>query len=608
MMPDPMMPDPVMPDPMMPDPMMPDPVMPDPTMPDPMMPSPKAKRPAVPRPAWQRWFAAAGLLLLGACNFAPRYDPPKIAAPPAFKEATSGGDAATQGWKLAEPRDAAIRHHWWEAYGDPQLDDLESRVAISNQTIVAAEASYRAAHALVQEAQAQLFPTLTLAPSLTREKSSAALAQIGGGGLSTGATTAAPTTTVTTTATSTPSSASSAASSPHNIFAFPLEATYQLDLWGSVRNTVAENRFAAEASAAQLANALLSTQSTLAQDYFQLRVADEQRRILESTVADYRQSLRLVRTLVSNGVNSEADIATAETQLESAMASATDAGVARAQYEHAIAVLIGVPPAEFSIPYRRLSQPLPPVPVGLPSDLLERRPDIASAERQVAQSNAQIGVARAAFFPTLTLSATGGYESTALDNLFSVPNRVWSVGPSLAQVLFDGGARRAAVAQARALNDSQVATYRQTVLSAFQSVEDELSALRILSVELGQAHKAALSAKRAVELTIVLFRNGVDSYVNVITAQNAFLGARETELAVQLKQLMASVSLINDLGGDWATSQLGQTERLAQHPAEVGPAPAAPENAAPIPNPPDLPAGEIQPDDIMKQDEAAAGP
>ncbi len=544
--------------------------------------------------------AAAGVLSLGGCNFAPRYDPPQTEPSAVFKEAVPGGDAAAQGWKIAQPRDAAIRSNWWEMYEDPQLNDLEARVAISNQTIVAAEASYRAAYALVQAAQAQLFPTLSLVPSVTRAKSSAELAQIGSGGASTGAAATTATTGV----------AQGASTGTHNIFAFPLEASYQVDLWGSIRNTVAGNRFSAQSSAAQLANALLSTQSTLAQDYFQLRVADEQRRILDVTVADYRQSLHLVRTLVENGVDSEADIASAESQLESAMASATDVGVARAQYEHAIAVLIGVPPAKFSIPYKRLNQPLPIIPVGVPSDLLERRPDIASAERQVAATNAQIGVARAAFFPSLTLSASGGYQSTALSNLFSLPNRFWSAGPSLAQVLFDGGARRAAVAQARALNESQTATYRQTVLSAFQSVEDELAALRILSTELGQAHKATLAAKRAVELTVMLFRNGVDSYVNVITAQNAFLAARETELAVQFKQLSASVSLINDLGGGWGAARLPETERMAQHPPDAGKAPAVPaENAGPsVPNPPPMPIGEIQPDDIIKQNDEATGP
>jgi NodT family efflux transporter outer membrane factor (OMF) lipoprotein len=562
--------------------------------------------------------SAAGLLLLAGCNFAPHYDPPKTAPSPPYKEAVPGGDAAAQGWKVAEPRDAALRGNWWELYGDPQLNDLESRVAISNQTIVAAEASYRAAYALVLEAQAQLFPTLSLEPSVTREKSSAALAGISGGTATstttpTGTTTTGTTTTGTTTTGTTPTTAAIPAGGSgltHNVFTVPLEASYQFDLWGSIRNTVAENRFAAQASAAQLANALLSTQSTLAQDYFQLRVADEQRRILDTSVGDYQESLHLVRTLVKSGVDSEADIASAETTLESAMAQATDVGVARAQYEHAIAVLIGVSPAEFSIPYRRLDQKLPPIPVGMPSDLLERRPDIAAAERQVAQSNAQIGVARAAFFPTLTLSASGGYESTALSNLFSLPNRFWSVGPSLAQILFDGGARRAALMQAHALNDSQAATYRQTVLSAFQSVEDNLAALRILSTELAQAHKASDAARRAVELTLVLYRNGVDSYVQVITAQNALLSARETELQVQLRQLTSSVALINDLGGGWSMADLGQTEATAKHPPDPGKEPLVPgENSgAGVANPPAMPPGEAPPDDFMKRIDDSIAP
>jgi len=547
--------------------------------------------------------AAAGALLLSGCNLAPRYEPPQVKPPAGFKEAVPGGDTAAQGWKLAEPRDSAIRNNWWEVYEDPQLNDLEARVAISNQTIAAAEASYRAAHALVLEAQAQLFPTLSLVPSVTREKSAATVATVSG--VATGSTAGGVTTSGSTTTTGGQNAGSTGT---HNIFSLPLEASYQIDLWGSIRNTVAVNRYSAQASAAQLANALLSTQTTLAQDYFQLRVADEQRRILETTVADYQVSLRLVRTLVASGVDSEADVASAESQLESAMAAATDVGVARAQYEHAIAVLIGVAPARFSVPYKHLNQPLPSIPVGVPSDLLERRPDIAAAERQVAESNAQIGVARAAFFPTLTLSASAGYESTVLSQLFDAPNRAWSVGSSLAQILFDGGARSAAVAQARALNDGEVATYRQTVLSAFQSVEDNLASLRILSAELEQAHQATLAAKRAVQLTVVLFRNGVDSYVNLITAQNAFLSARETELQVQLRQLTASVMLINDLGGGWSTAQMEQTERLAMHPPDAGKEAQIPaENAGEaVPNPPPMPPGEIRPDDFIKLNEDMA--
>jgi NodT family efflux transporter outer membrane factor (OMF) lipoprotein len=572
--------------------------------------------------------AATAPLLLAACNFAPHYDPPRSQQSAKYKEAVPGGDSAAQGWKIAEPRENAIGSHWWELFKDPKLDELEERVAISNQTIVAAEANYRAAYALVLEAQAQLFPTLSLAPSATREKSSAALQGIGGvstgtttgttttGGTTggtTGATTGGTTggtTGATTGGTTTSSLPEGSATSPHNIFSLPLEASYQIDLWGSVRNSVAANRFSAEASAAQLANALLSTQSTLAQDYFQLRVADEQRRILETTVADYQANLHLVRTLFDNGLDSDEDVASAETQLDSAVAQATDVGVARAEYEHAIAVLIGVPPGKFSIPYEHFNQPLPVVPVGVPSDLLERRPDIAAAERQVAETNAQIGVARAAFFPTLTLTGSFGYESTALNKLFNAPNRFWSAGPSLSQSLFDGGQRRAALLQARAENEAQAATYRQTVLAAFQSVEDQLSALRILSQELTQQHQAVLAAKHTVELSIVRFRNGVDSYVNVITAENTFLTARETELQVELRQLTASVSLINDLGGGWATSELGRTERMARHPPDAGQDPKIPadDSGPPTPNPPSMPAGEIKPDDFIKLNDDAMAP
>jgi NodT family efflux transporter outer membrane factor (OMF) lipoprotein len=555
------------------------------------MPAPRAHR--------ARSLAALVLLLAGGCNFAPHYEPPKSQKSEGYKEAVAGGDSAGQGWKIAEPQDAAIRNNWWEVYQDPKLNELEERVAISNQTIAAAEANYRAAHALVLEAQAALFPTFSLVPSATREKSSSGLAGIGGvttgGGGSTG-----------TTGASVPTGSITA---PRNIFTLPLEASYQVDLWGSIRNTVAANRFSAEASAATLANALLSTQSTLAQDYFQLRVADEQRRILETTVVDYQASLHLVQTLFNNGLDSDEDVASAETLLDSAIAQATDVGVARAQFEHAIAVLIGVPPAKFSIAYQHFDQPLPVIPVGVPSDLLERRPDIAAAERQVAQSNAQIGVARAAFFPQLTLTGSIGYESTQLSQLIEAPNRFWSVGPSLAQILFDGGERRAVVLQAHALNDAQAATYRQTVLAAFQSVEDNLAALRILSLELTQQHQAAMAAKRTVQLSVVRFRNGVDSYVNVITAENAFLTAREAELQVKLRQLTASATLINDLGGGWSMSQLGETERMAAHPPDAGQEPKIPAGeAAQLPNPPPMPAGEIQPDDFIKLNDEAMTP
>jgi|CZKI01.1.fsa_nt_gi NodT family efflux transporter outer membrane factor (OMF) lipoprotein len=528
--------------------------------------------------------ALGAALILAGCNLAPRYREPQANASGQFKEAAPGGTQA-QGWKVAEPRDAVLRGNWWQMYGDPRLDVLEERVAISNQTVAAAEANYRAARALASEAQAALFPAVNAAPSVIRSRSSAAVAS-GGGGSSGGGT------------------------GPRTYFTLPLDASYELDLWGSVRNSAAQSSYAAQAGAAVVATALLSTQATLAQDYFSLRAVDEQRRILDTTLADYEASLHLVKTLYNNGLASEEDMAEADTQLAGAEAQETDLGIARAQYEHAIAVLIGVPPAQFSVAVAPFNPALPQVPVGLPSDLIERRPEIAGAERQVAAANAGVGIARAAYFPNITLSASGGFESTNLTHLLDWPNRIWSVGPSLVQPLFDAGLRRAANAQARAEYDQTVATYRQTVLAALQSVEDNLTSLRILSVEVTQEHKAAVAAQHTVQLSMVRYQNGIDSYVNVITAQNTFLTNRLAELQVQLRQLTASVALINNLGGGWDRSQLGKTAAEAQNPPGAGGRPEAPSaNAGPgVPNPPPLPDTAKRPQDLLKQNEQDMSP
>jgi NodT family efflux transporter outer membrane factor (OMF) lipoprotein len=543
---------------------------------------------------------AAAVLAASGCNFAPHYDRPKLDSGEKFKEAVHG-DTGNEGWQLADPRDAALRGNWWEIYGDTTLNELEERVANSNQSVLAAEANYRSARAMVQQAEAALFPSVGLDPSVTRSRSSASVETLGGGagaGTTTGGTT-----------TGTSSGVIAGGSvSPRTIFSLPVEASYQVDLWGSIRNTVAQNRFNAQASAATLANTLLSTQTTLAQDYFQLRIADEERRVLDNTLEDFQANLHLVQTLYKNGVDSDEDLAQAQTQLQSAMASATDLGVTRATFEHAIAVLIGVAPSNFSLPYVHFKQSLPPVPVGgVPADLVERRPDIAAAERQVAATNAAIGVARAAFFPTLSLTGSAGYESTALSQLLKWPNRFWSIGPDLAQTLFDGGARRAALAQARAANDAAAATYRQTVLTALQGVEDNLASLRILSQELVQEHDATVSAQRAVELSVVRYRNGVDSYVNVITAQNAFLTARESEVQLELRQLTASVNLINNLGGGWSTDQWQKTEKLALQGGTAEPAKLPQGTAQGLPNPPPMPEHEIKPDELLKQNEEVMG-
>lgn len=556
--------------------------------------------------------AACGLgLALAGCNFAPHYGAPKAETPAAFKEAVPDASVPAQGWKLAEPNDDVLRGNWWELYRDPQLNELEERVAISNQTVVAAEANYRAAHALVEEAQAGLFPTISVDPSIIRSRSSASgssssLQSATGttnSGASSGSGTSTGTTTGTqTTATTTTSSGGGQGTGPRTYFTLPFEASYEVDLWGSVRNSVAENKANAQASAANLQAAVLSTQTALAQAYFALRATDEQRRILDTTLGDYETSLQLVHTLFNNGLASDEDLAEAETQLDGAQAQATDLGIARAQYEHAIAVLIGVPPAQFSLAFAPFRVALPTIPVVLPADLLERRPDIAAAERQVAAANAQIGIARAAYFPVLTLGASAGFESTSLGKLLDWPNRMWSFGPTVAQALFDGGLRQGQNAQARALYDATVANYRQTVLAAFQSVEDNLVSLRILAKETSQQHKAALAAQHTVELSTVRYQNGVDSFVNVITAQNTFLTSRLAELQVQLRQVTATIALVSNVGGGWDRSQWSKTEKMALHPPrEDENAKIPPEEGGPgIPNPPALPAVK-NPEDLLKQ-------
>jgi NodT family efflux transporter outer membrane factor (OMF) lipoprotein len=561
---------------------------------------------------WHVVLALGGLALNG-CNLAPHYDPPKLDTGDKFKEAVHI-DAAAEGWKIADPNDAVLRGKWWEIYGDQTLSELEERVANSNQSIIAAEANYRSSRAMVQQAEAAFFPTLSLNPSVTRERSSASVQSLGGAGLTSGATTGTGTGTgtaggtgTTTTGAGTTATATGSSVAPRTIYSLPLEASYQIDLWGSVRNNVAENRANAQASAAQLVNTLLSTQTTLAEDYFQLRIADEERRVLDNTLEDFRANLHLVQVLYNNGLDSEEDLAQAETQVKSAEAQATDLGVTRATFEHAIAVLIGVPPSSFSLPYVRFNQTLPPIPVdGVPADLIERRPDIAAAERQVASANAGIGVARAAFFPTLSISGEAGFESTAISQLLKWPNRFWSVGPDLAQVLFDGGLRRAETAQARAQFDAAAANYRQTVLTALQGVEDNLASLRILTQELKQQHEAAVAAKRAVELSVVRFQQGVDSYINVITAQNSFLTARETEVQLQLRQLTASVNLINNLGGGWSTAQWSDSEKMAlQGPGAPSKLPDG--TNVPVANPPPHPAHDIRPEEILKRDQDTMG-
>jgi NodT family efflux transporter outer membrane factor (OMF) lipoprotein len=488
------------------------------------------------------YVAASGLLLLCACNPAPKYARPPAPTPAAFKEAPEQFKEGA-GWKLAQPGDDKIRSKWWEVYNDPQLNALEEQVAISNQSLKAAEANFRAARALVVSARSALFPTLGATPSYANSRSSA-----------------------TTRSVSVPITGLGAVV---NTFSLPLDASYTPDFWHRIRNTVNAQAYSAQASAADVATALITTQADLATFYFELRATDMQRKILADTMVNYRQNVDLTTVLYKTGINSEQDLTQAQNQLDTATAQTTDLGVARAQYEHAIAALIGKPPSELSITVGTFNPDPPPVPVAAPSTLLERRPDIAALERTIAAANAEIGVARAAYYPTLTLSASGGLETSHFTQWFSLPSRFWSVGPGLSQTLYDGGARRALNEQASAQYDAAVANYRQTVLTSFQAVEDQLSSLRILSQEINEQQVAINSSQHYLDLALIRFKTGVDSYLNVITAQNSLLVNRESQVSSELRRMSASVQLILALGGGWDPASLPQMKDLIAKPAKT---------------------------------------
>ncbi len=469
---------------------------------------------------------AATLALLSACAVGPDYVRPAGAAPTAFKE--------LGGWKPARPLDKEIRGKWWEMFHDPVLNNLAAQVDVSNQNLAQAEAQFRQARALVQAAQAAYFPIVTGSVSTTRSQF--------------------------------PSSSYSVA--PGNVNSersLSLDTTWEADVWGRVRRTVESSRAGAQASAADLESVRLSAYATLAQDYFQLRSLDAQRRLLDDTVANYEKSLRLTQNQYRAGVASQADLAQADMQLKTTRAQAVDVGVQRAQLEHAIALLIGKPPSTFTLapsPLPLATVP-PPIPVGVPSALLERRPDIAAAERQVAAANAQIGVAKSAYFPSLTLSASGGYQGANLMPWLAAPSQFWSIGPALAETLFDGGARRAQTAAAVAAYDANVAAYRQTVLNGLQEVEDNLAALRILEQEARLQDQAVKAAQRSVRLTTNQYQAGVVSYLNVITVETAALNDELAVVNILNRRLAASVLLIKALGGGWNATALSSPEAMA---------------------------------------------
>jgi NodT family efflux transporter outer membrane factor (OMF) lipoprotein len=474
-----------------------------------------------------------GLVLFKGCDKAPKYVKPSTATPPAYKEVPPDYFKETNDWKFAKPNDGVIRGKWWEMFNDQQLNSLEEQLNTANQNIALADANFRAARALVKESRSQYFPTVTTSPSIIVSRQSGA---------------------------ATHSNVSPGRQSVN--YTLPFDATWEPDFWGRIRNTVVASASEAQATAADLQNVRLSVEAELAFDYYQLRSLDAETRLLDTTIEAYQQQLELTRVRFQTGIASDEDVAQAETQLKTTQAQATDLGIARSQFEHAIAVLTGQPPAAFSLPNAPLVAQPPSVPVGLPSQLLERRPDVAAAERRVAEANAEIGVTRAAFFPSLVLSATGGFESTSIASWFTWPARFFSLGPTLSQTLFDKGRRKAATEVARAQYDATVAGYRQTVLTSFQEVEDNLAALRILSRELEEQNDAVASAQRALSLSTERYKSGIDSYLNVITAQATLLSNQRTAVNLQMQQMTASVELIKALGGGWNASELPTQKQL----------------------------------------------
>jgi NodT family efflux transporter outer membrane factor (OMF) lipoprotein len=448
---------------------------------------------------------------------------------PGFKEQPPESFKESDGWKTAQPSDQALRGNWWEIFGDPQLNALEEEVTVSNQNLKVAEARFRQARAMIRFNRSAEFPTITTSPSIANERLSA----------------------------NQPYFPQALANNGTGSFTLPLDLSYEVDLWGRIRRTVSASKEEAQASAADLQTANLSLHAELAVDYFELRSADVQEQLLDNTVKAYTDAVQLTQSRFDGGAAPKSDVAQAQTQLDGARVQDTDITVMRAQFEHAIATLIGKPPAEFKItPAPKTELQLPVIPVGVPASLLERRPDIAAGERRVAEANDQIGIARAAFFPSLVLGASGGFTGTTIANWFNWPSRMWAVGGQASQTIFDAGRRRAVSEGSVANYDGTVASYRQTTLTAFQEVEDNLAALRILEKEAQQQREATTSAQESLQLFTNRYEGGVDNYLQVITAQTVLLTNQRNDIDIERRRMDASVLLVKAVGGGWDASQL----------------------------------------------------
>jgi NodT family efflux transporter outer membrane factor (OMF) lipoprotein len=462
------------------------------------------------------------VLTLGGCAVGPNYHTPSVDTPPAYKEAMD--------WKPAQPNDQNLGGDWWTIFKDPELDKLEQQVNVSNQNLIAAEAQYQESRAALRYNRADYYPTVTAGLSGDRTRVSAHA----------------------------PPPGSSFVGITYSDIVLPVDVSYEADVWGRVRRTVESYRDQAQASAADLATINLSLHADLAIDYFQARSLDAEEQLLNSTVKEYQDALDLTDSRYQGGLSSEVEVQQAKTQLDTTRALAIDVSVLRAQYEHAVAILFGKPPAEFSLPPLPLTAPPPAIPVNVPSELLERRPDIAAAERRVAAANAQIGVAKSAYYPVIGLSAGGGFESTSITTLLTGPSGLWSMGGSALGTVFDVGRRRALTDQARAAYDVQVAGYRESVLDGFQQVEDNLAALRILENEAKVQDEAVTAAQRSLDLSNTRYTGGVTSYLEVTIAQSAALSDEVTAVNILGRRMANTVLLIQSLGGGWDRSSLPQ--------------------------------------------------
>jgi NodT family efflux transporter outer membrane factor (OMF) lipoprotein len=484
--------------------------------------------------------AVALLFVLSGCVVGPKYHPPAAQVPVAVYKESPTQFKNGEGWTVAQPSDAMLRGKWWEIFNDPELNALEEQLNINNQNIKESFENFMAARAIVREARSQFFPTLTAGPAISHSRGSANLGANAVNG-------------------SSPQLQSSD-------FSLPLEASWEPDLWGKVRNTVRQAQYAAQVSAADLENERLTEQASLAEYFFEIRGQDMLQKIFNDTVAADQKQLELTQHLYELGIDDQIAVVQAQTTLQSAQAGATNVGVARAQYEHAIAMLVGKMASDFSIPVKPMVTAPPPIPVGVPSQLLERRPDIAAAERTMAEANATIGIAYAAYYPALTLSAGGGFESSSFTHWLSWPSRFWSVGASLSETIFDAGLRRATVQQYVATYNADLAGYRQTVLAAFQQTEDALAEVRILSQEVQQEQQAVNSAQTFLKLEQSRYDTGIDPYINVLVAQTTLLSNQQTLNNLQVQEITSAVALVEALGGGWDRSQLPNPGQVTQKP------------------------------------------